>query len=92
MRQGTQVGLEDVAGGTVLGDPALDAQNMLTRPGVSANPSDDSFHFWVTLAILETALSFPWSPLRAPETFRTSKYIATNLFDANMTSQFAFGA
>ena len=46
----------------------------------------------VTLEVLETSLRLSWSPLGAPETSRVSKSDAKSLFDANLSSQLAFGA
>ena len=46
----------------------------------------------VTLEFLETSLRLSWSPLGVPETSRASKSDAKSLFDANLSSQLAFGA
>ena len=46
----------------------------------------------VTLELLETSLRLSWSPLGVPETSRASKSDAKSLFDANLSSQLAFGA
>ena len=46
----------------------------------------------VTLELLETFLEHPWSPLGAPETSKALKSDAKSLFDANLSSQLAFGA
>ena len=46
----------------------------------------------VTLELLETSLRLSWSPLGVQETSRASKSDAKSLSDANLNSQFAFGA
>ena len=46
----------------------------------------------VTLELLQTSLRLSWSPLGVPETSRASKSDAKSLFDANLSSQLAFGA
>ena len=46
----------------------------------------------VTLELLETSLRLSWSPLGVQETSRASKSDAKSLFDANLSSQLAFGA
>ena len=48
---------------------------------------------WIaTLELLETSLGLSSSPLGVPETSRASKSDAKSLFDANLSSQLAFGA
>ena len=46
----------------------------------------------VTLELLETSLRLSWSPLGVQENSRASKSDAKSLFDANLSSQLAFGA
>ena len=46
----------------------------------------------MTLELLETSLTASWWPLGVPETSRVSKSDAKSLYDANLSSQLAFGA
>ena len=46
----------------------------------------------VTFGLLETSLKFSWSLHGVPQTSRASKSDAKSLFDANLSSQLAFGA